>query len=102
MSEAKGTRSAGVLAKRLKDAAGSGPLPTGISAETAASLVQTMIQGLAVQAKSGSSRSELRDVCRAFLGIWPPVRAAPAIPSDANSRPTDVAGRSSFDAINPG
>jgi hypothetical protein len=42
-----------------------------MDSDSAASLVQTMIQGLAVQAKSGAGRDELERVVRAFLESWP-------------------------------
>jgi AcrR family transcriptional regulator len=60
-----------LLRDRLQAASAAGPLPTGMDSDSAASLVQTMIQGLAVQAKSGASREELERVVRAFLESWP-------------------------------
>ncbi len=47
------------------------PLPSGVDPDVAASLVQTMIQGLAVQAKSGADPEDLEAVVTAFLMPWP-------------------------------
>jgi AcrR family transcriptional regulator len=59
-----------VLRDRLIDTAAGAPLPYGMEPDVAASLVQTMIQGLAVQAKSGASKVELDGVVDAFLVTW--------------------------------
>ncbi|HEY4267281.1 MAG TPA: TetR/AcrR family transcriptional regulator, partial [Galbitalea sp.] len=47
------------------------PLPPGITSDDAASLIISLIQGLAVQAKAGSSRETARRVVRAALLSWP-------------------------------
>jgi AcrR family transcriptional regulator len=60
-----------VLRDRLTAASARGPLPVGTDADTAATLVHTMIQGMAVQAKSGIGRVEMERVVRAFLMSWP-------------------------------
>jgi AcrR family transcriptional regulator len=60
-----------LLMERFQDAARSAPLPVGLSIGAAASLVQTMIEGLAVQVKCGATRKELEAVCQAFIAMWP-------------------------------
>ncbi len=62
-----------ILRDRLAATAETAPLPFGMDPDVAASLVQTMIQGLAVQAKSGASKEELDRVADAFLMSWPSV-----------------------------
>jgi hypothetical protein len=42
-----------------------------MTSEDAASLVAALIQGMAVQAKSGASREDLRRIVKAFLLTWP-------------------------------
>lgn len=59
------------LAARLAAVSGGSDLPFGMSADEAASLVQTMIQGMAVQARSGASREELAELVEIFLRSWP-------------------------------
>jgi AcrR family transcriptional regulator len=59
------------LRDRLEVARKAGPLPAGMTSEEAAMLVAAVIQGMAVQAKSGASREDLRHVVRAFLLTWP-------------------------------
>lgn len=48
-----------------------GPLPAGMTSDDAASLVFTIAQGMAVQAKGGFSRENLRRVVHAALLAWP-------------------------------
>jgi AcrR family transcriptional regulator len=48
-----------------------GPLPPGMTSDDAASLIISLIQGLAVQAKAGVSRETSRRVVRAALLSWP-------------------------------
>lgn len=48
-----------------------GPLPPGMTGDDAASLIVSLIQGLAVQAKAGVSREVARRVVRAALLSWP-------------------------------
>jgi hypothetical protein len=60
-----------LLRDRLADTVKAGPLPRGMGPDVAASLVQTMIQGLAVQAKSGASKEALEGVVDAFMMSWP-------------------------------
>ena len=47
------------------------PLPPGMTSDDAASLIISLIQGLAVQAKGGVSRETARRVARAALLSWP-------------------------------
>jgi AcrR family transcriptional regulator len=48
-----------------------GPLPLGMNSQQAAAFISTLIQGLAVQAKSGASRRQLRQIVAAVLAGWP-------------------------------
>lgn len=68
-------RNRGVLRALLRDRLAAtrdaGDLPAGLDAEQAATLVATLAHGLAVQAKDGASRGELRAIVRAFLCSWP-------------------------------
>jgi AcrR family transcriptional regulator len=52
----------------VKDA---GPLPAGMDSRAAAAFVSTFIQGLAVQAKGGATRRQLRQIVNAVLATWP-------------------------------
>lgn len=60
-----------LLRERFNRAIEAGELPRG-SAVDLARLCAVMIQGLALQAKSGSSRKELRRVVDLYLETWPP------------------------------
>lgn len=60
-----------LLRDRLKAVKNAGPLPPGITVEDVALLVTTVIQGMAVQAKSGATRTELRRTVQALLLSWP-------------------------------
>jgi AcrR family transcriptional regulator len=60
-----------LLRDRLEATRDAGPLPAGMTSEYAASLVAALIQGMAVQAKSGASREDLRRIVKAFLLTWP-------------------------------
>jgi AcrR family transcriptional regulator len=55
------------LKHRLSAAAAAGPLPGGMTADEAASLVATLIQGMSVQAKGGATQRELARIARAAL-----------------------------------
>ncbi len=61
------------LRERLPATLEAGSLPAGLDLEQAAMLVATLAHGLAVQAKDGASREELRAIVRAFLCSWPEV-----------------------------
>jgi len=60
-----------LLRERFKRAIEAGELPRGSSADLAR-LCAVMIQGLALQAKAGSSRKELHRVVDLYLETWPP------------------------------
>jgi hypothetical protein len=60
-----------VLHTRFEQLKNKGPLPAGMNADSAANLLATLIQGMAVQAKSGATRDEMRDVMKSFLLSWP-------------------------------
>ena len=60
-----------LLHDRLTATQDAGDLPAGLDAEQAATLVATLAHGLAVQAKDGASREELRAIVGAFLCSWP-------------------------------
>ena len=59
------------LRERLVATRHAGDLPAGLDPDGAATLVATLAHGLAVQAKDGVSRDELRDIVSAFLRTWP-------------------------------
>jgi len=71
--ELAGRRAAGVagLGRRLRRAIAEGDLPAGSDPATLARLVATAMHGMAVQAASGASRKELRQVCEILLRAWP-------------------------------
>ncbi|HTJ99607.1 MAG TPA: TetR/AcrR family transcriptional regulator [Bordetella sp.] len=64
------------LRARLESIKRAGPLPVGMSSADAASFLCTFIQGLAVQARGGATRRQLRALVAAVLKIWPD----PALP----------------------
>lgn len=59
------------LRDRFEEVLAAGPLPQGMTSDDAASLIVSLIQGLAVQAKAGFSRDTCRRVVRAALLSWP-------------------------------
>ncbi|MER6980691.1 TetR/AcrR family transcriptional regulator [Streptomyces carpinensis] len=59
-----------VLSERLRETSVDGPLPRGLDADATAALLVTLIQGMAVQAKGGHSRTELESTVRAALSLW--------------------------------
>ena len=59
------------LRDRFEETAATAPLPPGMTSDDAASLIISLIQGLAVQAKGGVSRETARRVARAALLSWP-------------------------------
>lgn len=59
------------LRGRLEAVTSAGPLPTGMTATDAARLVVVTIQGMAVGAKGGATRNELRRIVQTFLLSWP-------------------------------
>jgi AcrR family transcriptional regulator len=60
-----------ILRDRLEAVTSAGPLPPGMTAADAARLVVLTIQGMAVEAKGGATRNELRRIVQAFLLSWP-------------------------------
>lgn len=60
-----------LLLDRLTATGDAGGLPAGLDAERVATLVATLAHGLAVQAKDGASREDLRAIVRSFLCSWP-------------------------------
>jgi AcrR family transcriptional regulator len=59
------------LRARFEEAMAMAPLPPGMTSDDAASLIISLIQGLAVQAKAGVSRETAHRVARAALLSWP-------------------------------
>lgn len=59
------------LRDRFEETAATAPLPPGMTSDDAASLIISLIQGLAVQAKAGVSKEASRQVVRAALLSWP-------------------------------
>jgi AcrR family transcriptional regulator len=59
------------LRDRFKVTSATAPLPPGMTSDDAASLIISLIQGLAVQAKGGASQETARRVARAALLSWP-------------------------------
>lgn len=59
------------LRARLEAIKDAGPLPPGMSCADAASFLSTFIQGLAVQARGGSTRRQLRQLVAAVMKSWP-------------------------------
>ncbi|WP_375788466.1 TetR/AcrR family transcriptional regulator [Bradyrhizobium sp. Pha-3] len=60
-----------ILRERLEAVASAGALPPGMTAADAARLVVLTIQGMAVEAKGGATRNELRRIVQTFLLSWP-------------------------------
>lgn len=59
------------LRARFEETKVAAPLPPGMTSDDAASLIISLIQGLAVQAKGGTSRKTARRVVKAVLLSWP-------------------------------
>jgi AcrR family transcriptional regulator len=64
-------RAEAVLRKRLERAKSEGDLPAGANAADLARYVLTVSQGMAVQAKGGATRAQLRRVAQTTLAAWP-------------------------------
>jgi AcrR family transcriptional regulator len=60
-----------LLRERFDAVKEAGPLPTGMDGRAAAAFVSTFIQGLAVQAKGGATRRQLRQIVDSVLATWP-------------------------------
>jgi hypothetical protein len=59
------------LRRRFERAKAEGDLPTDVDPAELASYINTLVQGISVQAASGVSRDELRRVVRMALRAWP-------------------------------
>ena len=59
------------LRRRLQRAKAEGDLPSDADPEDLASYIFTVANGMAVRAKSGASRAELRRVAETALRAWP-------------------------------
>jgi hypothetical protein len=59
------------LRKRFERAMQDGDLPAGTNCATFARYIATVLNGLAVQAASGTSEKELRLVSTLAMQIWP-------------------------------
>jgi len=59
------------LRDRFEETSSVAPLPPGMTSDDAASLIISLIQGLAVQAKGGATRETARRVVDAVLLSWP-------------------------------
>ena len=68
---ARRTRDEAALRKRLERARSEGDLPQDVSPADLARFITTVLRGMAVQAKSGASRQELRRVVAMALRVWP-------------------------------
>jgi AcrR family transcriptional regulator len=68
---ARRTRDEAVLRKRLERARSEGDLPEDVSPADLARFITTVLRGMAVQAKSGASRQDLRRVAAMALRAWP-------------------------------
>jgi AcrR family transcriptional regulator len=60
-----------ILRERFESVKEAGPFPEGMNSHDAAAFVSTLIQGLAVQAKGGATRRQLRQIVTAVLASWP-------------------------------
>jgi AcrR family transcriptional regulator len=60
------------LRKRFERAVAEGDLPSGSDAADLAAYVSTILQGIAVQAAGGTSRSQLHKIAEMTLRTWPP------------------------------
>lgn len=58
------------LHERFKSVVRAGPFPQGMTCRDAAAFISTLIQGLAVQARGGATRRQLRQVVAAVLKSW--------------------------------
>jgi AcrR family transcriptional regulator len=68
------------LLRRLQRAEREGQLPAGLKSKPLATLLASVLTGMAVMAKSGQSRAKLDEVVSAAMTVWPapPRRAAAA------------------------
>lgn len=59
------------LLRRLQRAEREGQLPAGLKAKPLATLLGSVLTGMAVMAKAGQSRSRLDEVVSAAMAVWP-------------------------------
>jgi len=59
------------LRERFESVKGAGPFPEGMNSLEAAAFISTFIQGLAVQARGGATRRQLRLLVAAVMKSWP-------------------------------
>lgn len=62
-----------LLTEHLRHAKTIGDLPESADPERLASLLLTLIAGLAVQAKNGAPESKLKDIVQTAMAVWPTV-----------------------------
>ena len=73
------------LRARFESVKDAGPLPAGMTGHDAAAFLSTFIQGLAVQARGGATRRQLRQLVAAVLKSWPD-EAPGAKPAGAHAK----------------
>ena len=66
------------LLQRLQRAEREGQLPAGLNAKSLATLLASVLTGMAVMAKSGQGRKKLDAVVDAAMSVWPPAQRAAA------------------------
>jgi AcrR family transcriptional regulator len=59
------------LARRLRKGVSDGDLPPGTNIKELAAYFDTVIRGMAVQARDGASRKQLLAICRMAMRAWP-------------------------------
>ena len=62
------------LLQRLQRAEREGQLPAGLNAKSLATLLASVLTGMAVMAKSGQGREKLDAVVDAAMSVWPPAK----------------------------
>lgn len=68
---ARRASSQAALVERFREAQGQGELPTHMSPEGLTSFLLALLQGMAVQAGSGASRTDLERLVDTSLALWP-------------------------------
>ena len=59
------------LSRRLRKGVSDGDLPPGTNVKALAAYFDTVIRGMAVQARDGASRKQLLAICRVAMRAWP-------------------------------
>ncbi|TYP89052.1 TetR family transcriptional regulator [Blastococcus xanthinilyticus] len=82
------TASRDAIAARLRQAVDEGELTADAPVETVADLVYTVLEGLALAARSGASPEQLTSTVDCFISAWDALVSAPAgpLPPEARSR----------------